>query len=54
MASEHNKTVEILKTGVKTYIPLQDVIQALRFIISTSAASCVKEINMPAMCDFNL
>lgn len=28
-------------------IPLSDVIQALRFIISTSKASCVKEIHMP-------
>ncbi|MEN5088914.1 SDR family oxidoreductase [Sphingobacterium faecium] len=35
-------------------IPLQDVINALKFIISTSNASCVKEINMPAMNDFNL
>lgn len=35
-------------------IPLQDVIGALKFIISTSNASCVKEINMPAMNDFNL
>lgn len=32
-------------------IPLQDVIQAVRFILSTSTATCVKEINMPAMKD---
>lgn len=35
-------------------IPLQDVIQALKFIIATSNASCVKEINMPAMSDNNM
>ncbi|MCC9043448.1 SDR family NAD(P)-dependent oxidoreductase [Myroides sp. M-43] len=35
-------------------IPLQDVLQAIRFIISTSKASCVKEINMPAMKDSNM
>lgn len=35
-------------------IPLQDVIQALKFITSTSIASCVKEINMPAMGDLNM
>lgn len=35
-------------------IPLSDVIQALRFIISTSKASCVKEIHMPAMNDRNV
>lgn len=35
-------------------IPLQDVLQAIRFITSTSKASCVKEINMPAMRDTNM
>jgi short-subunit dehydrogenase len=35
-------------------IPLQDVIQAVKFIISTSNATCVKEINMPAMKDDNI
>ena len=35
-------------------IPLQDVMLALKFILSTSAASCVKEINMPAMADENV
>lgn len=35
-------------------IPLSDVIHALKFIISTSKASCVKEINMPAMDDLNV
>jgi short-subunit dehydrogenase len=35
-------------------IPLQDVLQAIRFILSTSTATCVKEINMPAMMDTNM
>jgi len=35
-------------------IPLQDVIQAVKFIISASNATCVKEINMPAMKDSNI
>lgn len=52
---DHNETIEnVIVQTQGNLIPLQDVIQALRFIISTSAASCVKEINMPAMCDFNL
>ncbi|MGK2862659.1 MAG: SDR family oxidoreductase [Chitinophagaceae bacterium] len=32
-------------------IPLADVLGALRFIISTTNATCVKEINMPSMKD---
>lgn len=32
-------------------IPLADVICALQFVLNTSNASCVKEINMPAMMD---
>ena len=32
-------------------IPLSDVIKVLRFIISTSNATCVKEIDMPSMKD---
>lgn len=35
-------------------IPLSDAIQAVQFIISTTNASCVKEINMPAMKDENI
>lgn len=35
-------------------IPMADVISALRFIMSTSNYSCVKEINMPAMQDDNI
>ncbi|OTG80722.1 SDR family oxidoreductase [Acinetobacter sp. ANC 4648] len=35
-------------------IPLQDVLLAIQFILSTSQASCVKEIDMPAMADLNM
>jgi short-subunit dehydrogenase len=42
----------IEKSGAE--IPLQDVIQAVKFIISTSNATCVKEINMPAMKDSSI
>lgn len=35
------------------FIPVQDVVNAMQFILSTSNASCVKEINMPAMQDLN-
>ncbi len=35
-------------------IPLADVIAALRFILTTSNLSCVKEIDMPAMQDDNI
>ena len=35
-------------------IPLSDVIKAIKFIISTTNATCVKEILMPAMKDRNV
>lgn len=35
-------------------IPLQDVIAAINFVVSTSPYSCVKEITMPAMADKNV
>lgn len=38
----------------ETLIPMADVISAIRFIMSTSNSSCVKEINMPAMQDDNI
>lgn len=37
-----------------TLIPLQDVMSAIQFILSTSNATCVKEIDMPAMLDTNV
>lgn len=37
-----------------TLIPLQDVLSAIEFIASTSSATCVKEIIMPAMLDENV
>lgn len=57
LATEYGceETVEsIIEKSNGKLIPLQDVLQAIRFIISTSNATCVKEINMPAMKDINM
>ncbi|WP_436862818.1 SDR family oxidoreductase [Acinetobacter haemolyticus] len=57
LASEYEieKPVEeILEETKYSLIPLADVIHAINFIISTSKASCVKEILMPAMLDQNV
>ena len=45
---------QILKETDHSLIPLEDVIQAIKFIISTSNGTCVKEILMPAMKDTNV
>ena len=45
---------QVLQQSNAELIPLQDVMLALKFILSTSYASCVKEINMPAMADHNV
>ena len=37
-----------------TLIPIADVMHALRFVIETTKASCVKEIHMPSMKDSNI
>jgi len=47
-------TEEIIQTTGGQLIPLQDVIEAIKFILATSSASCVKEITMPAMLDLNV
>lgn len=47
-------TESIIEKTNGELIPLQDVIQAVKFIISTSTATCVKEINMPAMKDSSI
>ncbi len=47
-------TEEVIKQTNASLIPLQDVLAAIRFILCTSAASCVKEITMPAMKDNNI
>ncbi|MCU4337147.1 SDR family NAD(P)-dependent oxidoreductase [Acinetobacter dispersus] len=47
-------TKDVLEQTEYSLIPLADVIQAIHFIISTSKASCVKEILMPAMLDTNV
>lgn len=44
----------VLEASHSTLIPLQDVLSAIEFIASTSRASCVKEIIMPAMADENV
>lgn len=44
----------ILAETKHSLIPLSDVIQAIKFIISTTNATCVKEILMPAMKDRNV
>lgn len=57
LASEYGidkPTQDVLEQTKYSLIPLADVIQAIHFIISTSKASCVKEILMPAMLDQNV
>ena len=44
----------ILAETKHSLIPLSDVIQAIKFIISMTNATCVKEILMPAMKDRNI
>lgn len=44
----------VLAESEQALIPLQDVLSAIEFIASTSNASCVKEIIMPAMMDLNV
>lgn len=45
---------EVIEKSNGQLIPLQDVINAVRFILSTSNATCVKKITMPAMMDENV
>ncbi|MCJ0829386.1 SDR family oxidoreductase [Acinetobacter sp. NIPH1876] len=57
LASEYEidkPTQDVLEETKYSLIPLADVIQAIHFIISTTKASCVKEILMPAMLDQNV
>ncbi len=51
---EFTDTQSVLNEREGDLIPLSDAINALRFILSTTFASCVKEINMPAMNDENI
>lgn len=48
------KAEEIIAQTHGTLIPLSDVLSAIRFILNTSTACCVKEIDMPAMMDMNV
>jgi len=45
---------DVIKYTNGELIPLMDVVNAVKFVITTSNASCVKEINMPAMQDKNM
>jgi len=50
----HTPVEDVLRRSNAELIPLQDVLLAIKFILSTSKATCVKEINMPAMADLNM
>lgn len=51
----YSESVEsIIEQSNGELIPLQDVISAIKFILSTSKATCVKEITMPAMKDLGV
>mgnify|MGYP003584146494 CR=1 len=50
----HNGKKLILAETNHSLISLSDVIQVIKFIISTINATCVKEILMPAMKDRNV
>lgn len=57
LATEFDYTVppeQVIEETAGALIPLTDVLAAIRFILSTSKATCVKEIDMPAMQDFNV
>jgi 3-oxoacyl-[acyl-carrier protein] reductase len=53
LATDHPDEAEevILSRFNHSLIPLSDVIKALKFIISTTNGSCIKEIDMPSMKD---
>lgn len=44
---------KVLATHKGTQIPLQDIVSLVKCVMNLSKASCVKEINMPAMLDTN-
>jgi short-subunit dehydrogenase len=52
---EYEEGIEIVTEKHKgELIPLADVLNALRFIISTTNATCIKEITMPSMKDLDI
>lgn len=53
-SEDENNSEVMVQEANSELIPLSDVIHALKFIIATSKATCVKEINMPAMGDLNV
>lgn len=57
LATEYPLSVpvdDVISRTEGALIPLQDVLNAVKFILSTSNATCVKEITMPAMLDENV
>ena len=57
LASDYEYTIpteQVLEKTQNLLIPISDALQAIQFIISTSKATCVKEILMPAMKDQNI
>lgn len=57
LATEYSLDVtaeEVIALTQGSLIPLSDVLSAIRFILNTSKACCVKEIDMPAMMDLNV
>lgn len=57
LASEYDNGEDrewVIKETNGELIPLQDVVSAIRFVLSTSSATCIKEIDMPAMQDENV
>ncbi|EOG1931193.1 SDR family oxidoreductase [Providencia stuartii] len=57
LATEYPLSVpvdDVISRTEGALIPLQDVLNAVKFILSTSNSTCVKEITMPAMLDENV
>lgn len=57
LATEYDYTIDAADVISETQgasIPLSDVLAAIRFVLQTSKASCVKQIDMPAMQDENV
>lgn len=54
LANDSDLLQDVATEQDRNLIPLDDVLLALKFIMATSGASCVKEIHMPAMSDTNV
>lgn len=51
---EGESSEEVASMAHGSLIPIDDVLNAIQFILNGSSASCVKEIDMPAMLDSNV